>query len=267
MSTRTLVLTLVGGLAAVAMALLFRTTMGGAGPVPTVRFVKNPVAVPDFTVTDLNGRSFTMSSLRGKAVLVNFWATWCGPCRAEIPGLVALQQKYRNELVILGVSTDEAPPDRVAAFAREHGMNYPIVMETEELRRAFPGVFALPTTFVVDPKGRTVQKHVGLIDVSTYEDETRALTGLVKAKIEEVDDNGKVLLANAALATEIPGIDLSPLSPDARKAVLETLNRESCTCGCALTLAQCRINDSACNVSLPIAQGIVKKAVGGGSTQ
>jgi thiol-disulfide isomerase/thioredoxin len=263
MKSRILVLALGGVVIAVAVGLLLRAGPGGGGPAPTVRLVKNAVPVPDFTLTDLDGRTFTMSSLRGKVVLVNFWATWCGPCRVEIPALVELQKKYRNNLVILGIATDESSADLVGAFAQQNGMNYPIVMATDDVRRAFPGVFALPTTFVVDPEGRTRQKHVGLIDVRTYEDETRALAGLVAAKIEEVADTGQVLLANAALATDIPGVDLSSLSADRKKTVLEKLNADTCTCGCALTLAQCRINDTACTVSLPLAQEIVRKASSG----
>jgi thiol-disulfide isomerase/thioredoxin len=231
-------------------------------PTAPVRLVKNPVTVGDISLKDLTGRSFSLSSLRGKVVLVNFWATWCGPCRAEIPALIGLQEKYRDQLVILGVSTDEASPEQVSAFAQRTFMNYPIVMVTNELRKAFPGVFALPTTFVLDPQGRIVQKHVGVIDISTYENETRVLTGLSHAKIEEVEDTGQVLLANAAHATEIPGVDLSGISAEKRQTLLARLNEDKCTCGCDLTLAQCRINDTDCKVSLPIARALVRKVKG-----
>jgi thiol-disulfide isomerase/thioredoxin len=227
------------------------------GPAPTVKFVKNPVAASDFTVTDLDGRTFSLSSLRGKVVLVNFWATWCGPCRAEIPELIKLQRAYNDHLVILGIATDEPSADQVKAFVKQNGMNYPIVMATDDTRKAFPGVSALPTTYVLDLEGRTVQKHVGLIDVKTYEDETRALAGLVKANIEEFEDHGQL---SPLTATDIPGVDLSVLTDAERKSALQKLNSETCTCGCNLTLAQCRINDTACSVSLPLAKEIVAKA-------
>jgi thiol-disulfide isomerase/thioredoxin len=251
----------------VVAGIMWKPVPGGAntppaldgGPVPTVQLVKNPVDVPELTLTDLSGRTFLLSSLRGKVVLVNFWATWCPPCRAEIPDLVRLQERYRDHLVILGVSTDESGPGPVKAFADEHKMNYPIVMVTDDLRRAFPGVFALPTTFVIDTEGKTVQKHVGQVDVSTYENETRSLTGLVNAKIEYVEDSGQVLLKNAALATEIPGVDLSHLGEVEKRAVIARLNEDQCPCGCALTLAQCRINDPSCTVSLPIARKVAKR--------
>ena len=89
---------------------------------------------------DLDGRSITSASLRGKVALINFWATWCGPCRAEIPDLVALQDKYRDQLQVIGISEDEAGPDIVRRFAASHNVNYPIVMLTPELEHVFPGV-------------------------------------------------------------------------------------------------------------------------------
>jgi thiol-disulfide isomerase/thioredoxin len=252
-----IVLALTAGTAGFVFALHHaRGAREDSGPPPTVRLIKNRTAVADVTVTDLDGRTFTLSSLRGKVVLVNHWATWCGPCRAEIPGLVALQDKYRDHLVILGIATDEDSEAGVRAFVKQHRITYPIVMATDDTRRAFPAVAALPTTYVLDREGKTAQKHIGLIDMAVYEDETRTLAGLVDATIEYVDDAPKPL-GNAAMATEIPGIDLKALKDDQRKTILARLNGDKCTCGCDLTLAQCRINDSSCNVSLPIAQDIV----------
>jgi hypothetical protein len=158
------------------------------------------------------------------------------------------------------VSLDEAPHDFVRAFAREHGVNYPIVMITDELQRAFPGVFALPTSFVLDREGRVVKRHVGLVSIDIYEREVRALAGLDPgAVIEEVDERGATKLAGSALATEIPGLDLSILSPDRRRAALERLNAEQCTCGCGFTVAACRINDPSCDISLPLAKKLVQE--------
>src|SRR5476649_2626692 len=91
----------------------------------------------------------SMASLRGKVVIVNFWATWCGPCRAEIPDLVALQEKYKDTLQIIGISEDEGGVDGVKRFAAEHRINYPVVMTTPALEKMFPGISALPTSFVI----------------------------------------------------------------------------------------------------------------------
>src|SRR5437762_2667259 len=128
----------------------------------TLRFFRNPAPAPTFTARDLDGRSISTSSFRGKVVLINFWATWCPPCRAEIPDLVALQEKYRDQLQVIGVSEDEAPPEDVKRFAVEHKMNYPVVMTSPELQKRFPGVSALPTSFVLDRDSQLVQKHVGM---------------------------------------------------------------------------------------------------------
>jgi thiol-disulfide isomerase/thioredoxin len=225
-----------------------------------VALLKEPAMVGDFSVTDVTtGETITAESLRGKVVLVNFWATWCPPCRAEIPDLVKLQEKYGDKLVVLGISEDEAPVADVKAFMAEQKMNYPVAMTTPELARVFTGVSALPTTFVIDPEGLIQQRHVGMLNAQTTELETQLLSGMdVNARIERVDDPTEVLLKNAAQATEIPGVDLASMTPSARTEALKALNAENCTCGCGLTLAACRINDPTCGVSLPLAQELAK---------
>jgi thiol-disulfide isomerase/thioredoxin len=222
---------------------------------PVVKLLKDPVDIPSFSVTDLTGRTIQSSELRGKVVLVNFWATWCPPCRAEIPDLIKLQEKYRKELVIIGVSEDEIPPENVKAFANQQGMNYPIAMTTPELRKIFRGVAALPTTFVIDRNGRLVQKHVGLLNAANTELEAQVLAGMkVNARVERVEDADRVRLENAAQATEIPGVDLTKMTPEKRTAAIKAMNSDDCTCGCGLTIAECRINDPDCPVSLPLAK-------------
>lgn len=244
----------------------------GGGPAPlfaapdggvTLRFVDQPASVPDLTMETLDGRTLSLADQRGKVVLVNFWATWCGPCREEIPFLVQLAERYPDHLTVIGVSEDQGSPDAVAAFAGRYGVNYPIVMSTPEIKRAFPGVFALPTSFVVDPEGRMVESHVGLISPVILEQETRYLTSLPHdATVETAPPNDQIRLANAAQATEIPGVDLSVLTPGQREEVLRRVNAEGCPCGCSLTLAQCRINDSTCGVSPPIVERIVAEVAG-----
>jgi thiol-disulfide isomerase/thioredoxin len=227
----------------------------------TLRFYKNPATMSDFTIRDLDGRTISFASLRGKVTLVNFWATWCGPCRAEIPDLVALQQKYRDQLQILGISEDEASPETVKQFAAKFNVNYPIAMVTPELEKLFGNVSALPTTFVIDRDGRVVQKHVGMLTKSITEAETRSLAGLpVQATIERVDQTQGLKLDNGAQATNIPGVDLSKLSTERRTELLQKLNSQPCTCGCDLTVARCRVDDPNCGVSLPLAKKIVAEA-------
>ena len=229
-----------------------------------VRFVKNPAAIPDLTMTTLDGRTITSQDLAGKVTIVNFWATWCPPCRAEIPDLVKLQEQYKDQLIVIGVSSDEGPVDAVSRFAADYKVNYAIVMETPELTAAFPGVFALPTTFVVGPDLKMMAKHVGQIRPAQLELETRVLAKLpVDADVEFETDSGQAVLASNAQATDIPGLDLASLTPAQRTAALKRLNAEPCGCGCGLTIAQCRINDSTCAVSPPLAEKIVAEIKAG----
>jgi thiol-disulfide isomerase/thioredoxin len=231
-----------------------------AGEPATLRFFKNPAMVQAFSATDLDGRPMSSSAFRGKVVIVNFWATWCPPCRAEIPDLVALQNKYRDTLQVIGVSEDDAPPDEVKQFAAEHGINYPIVMSTKEITRLFPGVQALPTSFILDREGQLVQKHVGLLSADRTELEARALADLpVNASIERVDQTEGLKLENGAQLMAIPGVELASLPAAKRAEALQKLNAQPCTCGCDLTVAKCRVDDPSCGVSLPIAKQIVQQ--------
>ena len=242
-----------------APAPLFDTPRGGV----KLEFVDAPAPVPDLTMATIDGGSVSMADQRGKVVLVNFWATWCGPCREEIPYLVQLAARYPDHLTVIGVSEDAGGRDLVEAFTAQYGVNYPIVMSTPEIKQAFPGVVALPTSFVVDPEGGIVESHVGLISPIVLEQETRYLTSLPNdATVEIVEPNNQLVLANAAQATEIPGVDLSVLTATQREEVLRRVNAEGCPCGCSLTLAQCRINDSACGISPPIVERIVEEVAG-----
>lgn len=231
-----------------------------AGQSLTLRFFKDPAPVAEVSMRDIDGRTLSPAALRGKVVLVNFWATWCPPCRAEIPDLVALQTRYADRLQVIGVSQDEGSVEVVRRFAAEQHMNYPIVMMTPELEKGFPGIAALPTSFVVDRSGRVVQKHVGMLNAVMTEQEMRSLAGLpVNASIEEIDRSqpAKAQLGNAQ-ATQIPGVDLAKLTPDRRTQALQKLNTDACTCGCENTVAKCRIDDPKCTTSLPLAQRIVQ---------
>jgi thiol-disulfide isomerase/thioredoxin len=231
----------------------------------TLRFFRDPKPAPTFTVKDLDGREIAPASLRGKVVIVNFWATWCGPCRAEIPDLVALQEKYKDTLQVIGISEDEAGVDVVRRFAAEHKINYPVAMTTPEIEKLYPGISALPTSFIIDRESRVVQKHVGMLTARTTEYEARHLAGLpVNASIEEIDQAQglKLNLENGAQATAIPGIDLASLPVAKRTEALQKLNSQPCTCGCDLTVARCRVDDPTCGVSLPLAREIVKHISG-----
>ena len=240
------------------------TDASGTTGKPRVRFVKNPKPIPDLTMTTLDGKTITSKDLAGKVVIVNFWATWCAPCRAEIPDLVKLQTQYKDHLVIIGVLSEDEPGPHVSRFAADYKMNYPIVPETKELPAAFPGIYALPTTFMVGPDGKMMQKHIGQIRPAQIELETRVLAKLpVDAEVEYEADDKEAVLASNARATEIPGVDLSVLTAEQKTLALNRLNDEACGCGCGLTIAQCRINDSTCAVSPKLADKIMAEVRAG----
>jgi thiol-disulfide isomerase/thioredoxin len=240
----------------VATATLSRSSGEGL----TLQFSDKPVALPALQLTDLEGAPLDPSAWAGKVVLINFWATWCAPCREEMPDLVALQTFYRDQLVVLGLSIDEGPVSEVREFIRQFKVNYPVAVVGEPIMRAFGGVQVVPATFVVDRGGQTVQRHLGRLQLERTEHEVRALAGLAtQARVERVADTGQVLLANAAYATSIPGVDFTSLTASQQRQALTRMNVEPCSCGCGLTVAQCRIEDPSCDVSLPQAQAIARQ--------
>lgn len=225
-----------------------------------VRFASHPQPMPAFLVNDLDGNPVSTAAWKGKVVFINFWATWCPPCRAEIPVLIDLANRYKDRLQVVGVSVDDGDPADVKKFAKQAGINYPIVMADRAIVAEYGGVAALPTLFVVNPDGNVVQKHEGLFSNALYEAEVRLLLGLpVDATIETFEDTGQIFLKNAVLATELPNVDFTGLNPEQKKAALKRMNSETCDCGCTLTLAQCRINDTSCPVSKKLCAQVVKE--------
>ena len=249
---------LIIGLLAVFSLSLFPNSM--LSQLPVIRFVRDPDPAPEFKVKDLDGNDLSLASSRGKVVLLNFWATWCGPCRAEIPSLIALQQRYKDQIQIIGLDVDDDDEKAVRDFATGEGINYPIALAPNKVRLDYGGIAALPTLFVINSEGKVVQKHVGLFNPALYEIEVRALLNLpVAAKVETFDDTGEIFLKHADRATMLPGVDTSGLNPDQRNAALHKFNAESCSCGCKFTLAQCRIYDPACQMSKDRTAAIVKE--------
>jgi thiol-disulfide isomerase/thioredoxin len=229
-----------------------------------IRLVRNPDAAPEFKVAGLDGKPVTLADAHGKVVLLNFWATWCGPCRAEIPDLIELQTRYKDQLQIIGLTVDEEDAGTVEKVVDETGINYPVAMAPAELRIKYGGITALPTSFLLDSLGRVVQKHEGLRDPLLYELEIRALLGLpINARVERFEDTGEIFLAHADRASELPGVDLSKLGVEQRQAALHRFNAETCSCGCKFTLAQCRIWDRNCAVSKSRTEKIVAEVSAG----
>ncbi|HXU48681.1 MAG TPA: TlpA disulfide reductase family protein [Candidatus Binatia bacterium] len=235
-----------------------------SGTPAVVEFASDPALAPAFTMKDLAGETITTSAFPGKVVLLSFWATWCPPCRLEIPELIDLQKRYKDKLQIIGISMDDtdtpAEIKHVHDVATELGINYPVILADQKLIDEYGGVPALPTTFVLNTNGRVVQKHTGLYDEGDFDTEIRLLANLpVNAKVKNFEDTGQIFLQNAAKATELPGVDFSGLTPEKKRAALKRMNAENCTCGCGLTIAECRVNDTECDISKDLAAKIVKE--------
>lgn len=123
---------------------------------------KSTVA-PDFTLETLDGKNLRLSDLRGKAVLLNFWATWCGPCKIETPWLVELQKQYGSQgLQVVGIAMDDSGKDDIEKFAKDMGVNYPVLLGKEAVGDAYGGVPALPESFFIGRDGKIVDRIIGL---------------------------------------------------------------------------------------------------------
>jgi thiol-disulfide isomerase/thioredoxin len=250
-------------------SLLFLLLAGTASARPqesgtVIRFVRNPDPAPEFKLNSLEGKPLSLADAHGKVILLNFWATWCGPCRAEIPDLIELQTKYKDRLQIIGLTVDDEDAGAVENVVKQTGINYPVAMASAEVRLKYGGIAALPTSFMLDSEARVMQKHEGLHDPLLYELEIRALLGMpIPARVETFEDAGQIFLAHADRASELPGVDLSKLTPEQKQVALHRFNAETCTCGCQFTLAQCRIYDRNCAPSKARTAKIVAEVLRG----
>ncbi len=127
-----------------------------------------PVQAEPFSLTDMDGKTHTTASYKGKWVLVNFWATWCPPCLEEIPDLIALQDSHKN-LAVIGIAMDYKSKQEVAKFADDNLISYPLVLGNDKLARQFGSAEILPTTYIYNPQGKLVKVHRGLISRNSIE--------------------------------------------------------------------------------------------------
>src|SRR5436853_7553889 len=140
----------------------------GASAAP--RITQATVA-PDFSLESLDGKNMSLSDLRGKAVLLNFWATWCGPCKIETPWLVELQNEYGSQgLQVVGIAMDDSGKDDIEKFAKDMGVNYPVLLGKEAVGGAYGGVPALPESFFIGRNGKIVERIIGLKGRGDIED-------------------------------------------------------------------------------------------------
>jgi thiol-disulfide isomerase/thioredoxin len=141
-------------------------------PAPDMPEPQKGSAAPDFSLKSLpDGKEIQLSSLRGKAVVVNFWATWCEPCKIEMPSLVDLQKKYGPQgLQIVGVAMDDADDKEISSFARKMGVNYLVLRGTEKVGDLYGGIDRLPMTYYLDRSGKVVDETMGMAGQATLED-------------------------------------------------------------------------------------------------
>lgn len=131
----------------------------------------------DFTLQDMNGKDVRLSDHLGDVILLDFWATWCGPCRLEIPGFIEMYDKYKSQgFSVLGISVDD-PVDALQAYAKEFGMNYPVLVgkDRDDVKDAFGPLFGFPTTFIIDREGTICYQHTGFASKDQFEQEIISL--------------------------------------------------------------------------------------------
>jgi thiol-disulfide isomerase/thioredoxin len=140
--------------------------------------VGNPTddKAPDFALKSFDGKTVKLSDYKGKVIIIDFWATWCPPCRKGIPDLISIQNDYKKDVVIIGISLDgEKTLKDVPGFVKSYGINYPIVYGDDKVVAAYGGIEGIPTAFIVDKKGNIVDKHVGLVPKDTYVNKIKEL--------------------------------------------------------------------------------------------
>ncbi len=159
---------------------------------------------PDFSLKDSDGKSVHLSEYRGKAVLLDFWATWCPPCKLEIPWLIEIERKNKDRgFEVLGVSMDDEGWEVVKPFMREVGMNYRVVIGNDSIAEMYGGVESLPTTFLIDQSGKIASVHIGLTSRKDFEDDV--------AQVLDASKKPRVVADSAVRA-----LDLRPATPGAR---------------------------------------------------
>ena len=146
----------------------------------TIGFVTSAMAqqqqAVNFSLKSSNGTSYELSKYKGKVVVVNFWATWCGPCRKEIPDFIEAYKKYKSKgLEIIGISLDQDGWTKVTPYVKQSNINYPVVLGDEKVVQNYGGFNAIPTTFIVDKNGNIVDQHTGTMSLKQLEAKLKPL--------------------------------------------------------------------------------------------
>ncbi|MFO7448039.1 MAG: TlpA disulfide reductase family protein [Ignavibacteriaceae bacterium] len=134
---------------------------------------------PEFNLKSTDGKDVKLSDYSGKIVILDFWATWCGPCRMGVPDLVELQNEYKDKLVVIGISLDQVSGtvNDVKPFMQEYKINYPVIFGNEQIAMDYGNIQAIPTSFIIDQQGNVTNRYVGLTHKSEYVKQIKALLG------------------------------------------------------------------------------------------
>ncbi|HWC77941.1 MAG TPA: TlpA disulfide reductase family protein [Blastocatellia bacterium] len=168
---------LLPALAGLLMPCILLSIFGAAATIFTLQKTDAPpVAAPAFEVKDLKGKRVRVSDFKGKVVLLNFWATWCAPCRAEMPELVRMQKEYQSKgLQIVGMTYPEYTRDSVRRMSRQFKLNYPILLGDYDVAELYNVAEVLPTTIVIDREGKIRGRILGIVDAEDFEQQVKPL--------------------------------------------------------------------------------------------
>ncbi|HJT72076.1 MAG TPA: redoxin domain-containing protein [Terriglobales bacterium] len=154
----------------ISVMLVFGIQRARRAPIKTPAGQLSGQQAPDFSLASLDGQTMKLADYRGKAVLLNFWATWCEPCKVEMPWFVDLQNKYGPQgLQVIGVAMDDASPSQIRSFAQKLGVNYPVLIGKEEVGAEYGGIEYLPSTFYINRDGKILDHVFGLVSKSEIE--------------------------------------------------------------------------------------------------
>jgi len=182
-------------LSKLARALLFAISaisivlLAGCSSEPTVvraavKSEKDRKPAPEFALKDANGQTVKLSDYKGKVILLDFWATWCGPCKIEIPWFIEFEQTYKDKgFSVVGVSMDEEGWSVVKPYIQDRKVNYRILLGTEQVGQLYGGVDSLPTTYLIDRSGRIASTHIGLSDKDGFQNEITRLLEAPRAAV------------------------------------------------------------------------------------
>ncbi len=227
----------------------------------------NDPKAPPFTLTDIFGQKLSLEQYRGKVVLLDFWATWCGPCRSEIPGLVQLQNTYAGQgLQIVGISEDQNGVGPVVDFYKQFKLNYRVALDDGKVSELYGFNDMLPTTFLIGRDGRIYEKMIGGVGEEYFEPSIKSLlAGSPQSEVknfEPMDGAEPAQVETPAEANSpVPGIDVSKLSKSDLAKYEGRLSKAQCQCGCQMNVLECRKTDPGCEVSRQIAQEARQKSL------